>query len=536
MVEGDAGLEDWRRRYLDTLEELDARTRSWTETERVLRQGLSRLTLAADRSHTVLAGQLETLRTLLRSGATGEPLRSLLEEISESILQFDDRVEPPPRVETRFWGRLFGSKAAAAAAAAPGQKERGPLTLARKLLQEMIDELATPPEQRERMLQRVDSIADEIQLLNLGHDLVTLLRPHVGQGRRQTAAAGPAEVTDVLLHLLDRIDVSIELVDRRDAIRSLLTERPGPATLDRAILGIADLVSEIHIRVERQKGEIETFLKQIAERLGEIDSGFQQSVISQREAYEEGVELDKTVNVQVQEIEESVSQAEDLEPLKLALQRRIDVIRTHMQQYRSNEERRIERAEREVDQLNQRLQSVQEESASLRRRLQEERNLALVDTLTGIPNRFAYNERLQLEVARWRRYQSPLVLSIWDIDRFKNVNDEYGHQAGDKALKLIARLFRDHVRETDFVARYGGEEFVVLLPETQMENALVMAELMRKRVESCGFHFHGAPVPITTSCGLSQFQEGDSAEQVFSRADAALYRAKAQGRNRCSVG
>jgi diguanylate cyclase len=179
---------------------------------------------------------------------------------------------------------------------------------------------------------------------------------------------------------------------------------------------------------------------------------------------------------------------------------------------------------------------VQQESDILRRRLQEERNLALVDTLTGISNRLAYNERLQLEVARWRRYQSPLVLSLWDIDRFKNVNDEYGHQAGDKALKLIARLLRDHVRETDFVARYGGEEFVLLLPETQLDNALLVAELMRKRVESCGFHFHGAPVPITISCGLSQFREGDSPEQAFARADAALYRAKAQGRNRCAVG
>ena len=460
MADGEAGPQDWRRRYFDTLEELDARTRSWTETERVLRQGLSRLTLAADRSHAVLAGQLETLRTLLRSGATGETLRSLLEEISESIRQLDDAAEPPPRIETRFWGRLFGRK----------------------------------------------------------------------------PAAGSVVVTDVLLQLLDRIDVPVELADRRDAVRGLLTDEPGPAALDRAILGIAEMVSEMRAGVERQKGEIETFLKQVAERLGEIDSGFQQSMISQREAYEEGLELDKTVNVQVQEIEQSVSQAEDLEPLKLALQRRIDVIRTHMQQYRVNEERRIERAEREVDQLNQRLQSVQQESDILRRRLQEERNLALVDTLTGIPNRLAYNERLQLEVARWRRYQSPLVLSLWDIDRFKNVNDEYGHQAGDKALKLIARLLRDHVRETDFVARYGGEEFVLLLPETQLDNALLVAELMRKRVESCGFHFHGAPVPITISCGLSQFREGDSPEQAFARADAALYRAKAQGRNRCAVG
>jgi hypothetical protein len=174
--------------------------------------------------------------------------------------------------------------------------------VARKLLQDMIDELATPPEQRERMLQRVDSIADEIQLFNLGHDLVTLLRPRVGQAGWESAA-GPAVVTDVLLHLLDRIDVPLELADRRDAVRGLLAEGPGPATLDRAILGIADLVSEMRARVERQKGEIEIFLKQMAERLGEIDSGFQQNMISQREAYEEGLELDKTVNVQVQEIE-----------------------------------------------------------------------------------------------------------------------------------------------------------------------------------------------------------------------------------------
>ena len=117
-------------------------------------------------------------------------------------------------------------------------------------------------------------------------------------------------------------------------------------------------------------------------------------------------------------------------------------------------------------------------------------------------------------------------------DHFKRINDNYGHLAGDKVLKIVADQLRKRLRGQDFIARFGGEEFVVLLPQTSPAVGLKLAETLRAAVEACPFHFKGERVVITTSIGLSAFRSGERGDQVLKRADDALYRAKDQGRNR----
>ena len=165
--------------------------------------------------------------------------------------------------------------------------------------------------------------------------------------------------------------------------------------------------------------------------------------------------------------------------------------------------------------------------------LEEQRARLLRDSLTQLPNREAWDDRLGQEYLRWQRYQRPLALLVGDVDRFKHINDSYGHQAGDKVLRIIARTIAGRVRKTDFVARYGGEEFVFLLPETDEAAALSIAEALRQAVEQCPFHFREERLSITMSFGLSSFREGDSPSSVFERADRALYQAKQSGRNCC---
>ena len=112
----------------------------------------------------------------------------------------------------------------------------------------------------------------------------------------------------------------------------------------------------------------------------------------------------------------------------------------------------------------------------------------------------------------------------------------YGHLAGDKVLKIIATELAKRLRKTDFIARFGGEEFVLLIPGTPLEGAQQLLETLRTAIESCPFHFKGERVTITLSAGVSAFAAGERAEQVFERADQALYRAKRSGRNRIDVG
>ncbi|MEJ2686715.1 MAG: GGDEF domain-containing protein, partial [Gammaproteobacteria bacterium] len=180
-----------------------------------------------------------------------------------------------------------------------------------------------------------------------------------------------------------------------------------------------------------------------------------------------------------------------------------------------------------------RLRKLEEESGELRNRIQRERQLALVDSLTGVPNRMAYEEQVEQEYRRWKQAGDPLTMVLMDIDNFKAVNDTYGHKAGDKVLKTIGQLVADNLGNNEFLARYGGEEFVLLLPGADSAHALKVADELCDSVRNCGFHYRGNGVRITVSCGIAGFRDDDGPDAVFERADRAMYRAKKEGRDRC---
>lgn len=156
-----------------------------------------------------------------------------------------------------------------------------------------------------------------------------------------------------------------------------------------------------------------------------------------------------------------------------------------------------------------------------------------VDFLTGVPNRMAYEERMKEMINIARRHGNIFSLLVMDIDRFKSINDEFGHLAGDAVLQSLAQLVKTTSRASDFLARYGGEEFTYILPETTLDQAANLAEKLRKRIEDYEFVYGNATIPVTISGGLSTvIPSKDTGEAVFKRADAALYKAKTGGRNR----
>jgi diguanylate cyclase (GGDEF)-like protein len=159
--------------------------------------------------------------------------------------------------------------------------------------------------------------------------------------------------------------------------------------------------------------------------------------------------------------------------------------------------------------------------------------LATLDALTGIGNRRVFYTRAESELARYRRKGTPLSLLMIDLDRFKSINDQLGHAAGDDTLRRFVALVGPHLREYDFFARLGGEEFAVLLPDATEEVAVGIAERLRELTEAERLPAPGFPAPTTASIGAAQLLAHErSIDQLMQRADQALYAAKSGGRNR----
>jgi diguanylate cyclase (GGDEF)-like protein len=166
---------------------------------------------------------------------------------------------------------------------------------------------------------------------------------------------------------------------------------------------------------------------------------------------------------------------------------------------------------------------------------QSARERSMKDALTGLFNRYGLQHQLAREIAEARRYGRELCCLMIDIDKFKTVNDTYGHLVGDRVIQQTADVLIQALRKSDALFRYGGEEFLVLLPETGLEGAATLAEKVRWLAERASFGDDQNPFNITLSVGVAELRFGESGHDMIARADLALYQAKEHGRNRVEV-
>jgi len=163
----------------------------------------------------------------------------------------------------------------------------------------------------------------------------------------------------------------------------------------------------------------------------------------------------------------------------------------------------------------------------------EKEFMSVLDGLTGLYNRRQFELGFEQEYNRTRRHPADFSLAILDIDFFKKVNDTYGHQYGDYVLKTVADLMKQSFRKTDLLYRYGGEELVMIMPETNIEGAVIPVQRLRRAVEGYDFEYNGVHAKVTVSIGLTMnYPTLESSEEILKSADEALYKAKSDGRNR----
>ena len=557
-------IQRWKQKYYDSLGELETKEKQWQQIEHLLRQAVSRLTLAADPAYPTLVGKLDDLRKAIRDGHKSLQLQAQLDSIGTDISRLDERRQQQakqlspaevlgqlvdelktPRNANRqvrlTRQKLFDAKASDA----PDTIVADVAALINALLQavqstgkERADTESGEDKQGllKRFWNRDTSQPAKAEQLSPETEFTGVQPPTRSRVEAQESAPATEDFTvaaEVLTQLIERLDLPEDLQNDAENIKQTLQHEPEWYVLSTAVTATAELVAVMRGRLEADKMELEAFLKQLTLRLREIDDGLQGSAQLHKESQQDGVQLNDAVASEMNSIEGALAETHDVGEIKSAVQQRLENMRTHMTAFRATLDKRAESAEQQIIELQQRLNDVEQEGERLRSQLEAAHNKAIRDPLTGAPNRLAYEERINNELNRYERYATPVSLMVWDVDHFKKVNDTYGHQAGDKVLKVITDFMSERIRSVDFIARYGGEEFVVVLPETRDNDAATIAEELRKGIAELNFHYHGSRVEITASCGFTECRTGDTPASIFERADKALYQAKQQGRNRC---
>jgi diguanylate cyclase len=340
-------------------------------------------------------------------------------------------------------------------------------------------------------------------------------------------------IEDTLLGLLDDLTLPERHRPQAEAMRDRLQNGLNWYELLPILDDLATLMLAI---TDSGQHEFEAYLQQLNERLESFQSNLQAASDGHADNRSAAREMDTQIREQVDGLQSSMQEAADLDDLKHVLENHLEGLLGTMDQHQKQRDEREQEVAARLQSLAERVAHMEQEALGYREHLEEQRQKALIDPLTSLPNRAAWSERLEHEIGQWQQHGNTLLLAMLDLDHFKRINDNYGHLAGDKVLKIIASVLRKRLRGTDFIARFGGEEFVLLMPATVPAVGAKLLETLRASIEACPFHFKGERVTITISMGLTAFRSGEHSDLVLKRADQALYRAKNNGRNRIELG
>jgi len=530
-----ASEQELRQKYREVVAQLETQEAHSGQLESVLRLLIGRLCLAGRGRDSRLDEELRKIGSMARNRLEIAQINAALDPLSRAVAGLDqigssDTInmlrtpQPPPATSATGRTPALTERAeksvpdVSASRSAPGIAARGAAPAAGAL------PLSTTQTQR--------ALHPAIQAhLAVPATAVTATTP----AAPLTAEERETRIHCALAQMLDRLSALPELRPAIAALHDRTFEDLSADELAERLERVTNLIGEQRTSLLREKREIEDMLRQIDSRLEAISAFFAFEDQDRSDTRDSSNKLNTLVMSEVNEISSDMTEAASLNELRGRVGNRLEAINTHLSDFRSREEERLTAQVDRTMSLRKRVVELEQESRALQHSLQEEQRAAMIDALTGVANRAAYDDRMTHEFARWQRHGGTITLAAWDVDNFKAINDEFGHTAGDKVLRILGQHLGRSVRGTDFLARYGGEEFVMIMIGLDAEQALKACNKIRTGIQGIAFHFREKPVTVTASCGITSFRMGDLPETAFERADAALYAAKGSGRNRCVV-
>ncbi len=423
------------------------------------------------------------------------------------------------------------------------------LLAAAKRLQQMSDLPRETREELRELLAQVEGPAFSVlhylpylnQLLELYQRSLSLRATAEFSARPMTKNVGAeangtphpyANLKEELVNLLSFIDLSGSAAVGLQNVRQQLLD---DLSEEQFVLSCVQVVRLIVQGINEERQSAQAFLQNLNDVLSSISSCVARTLKNSDKTQQAHNKLDSQIDAGILSLTQSTKTATSLNQLTSEIGTHIGVIVATLGQKKALVQSSHDSLTDELQLARTRIVELEQETESYKEKLTEQKFKSLQDSLTRLPNRAAFEERLELEFNRWQRYGTPLAIAIADIDLFKKINDTYGHIAGDKTLQVIASMLKKSLRGTDFVARYGGEEFVMVFPQTEIDAILEPLEKARKRIQSIPFKFKNNDIAITISIGAAAFSGEDTISSVFERADKALYSAKKQGRNKVVI-
>jgi diguanylate cyclase len=562
---------DWKDKYQATVKELDAKEGEWQALEEILRKAIGRLSIAGRGIDSALDQQLKDIQQFSRK-KQDQKLLEALEKLANIVASLDDD-QPIP-----------GAAAPAANSFEPSsillemlqdiqldQKQRTEL---KKVCTDLLQLIAKGTDQRsiEPLIAQLSKIINNnliaatkptdivqtflfqlVSLLELNDDhqqtigqqfdlkgeltqielqnLADIINSQLSNTIEFEGTEAGVSIDAIICSLLERLAIvqgaSAEIDKIQAKIEKGISNEEWPDTL-------SDIVNSVSLALQKlsdEKSELEGLILTVTEQLGEITDVITKDFEQQTSGRSDTLSLQALVQSGIATIKENVNAVQDITQLKAVVGNNIDSIRDGVESFVLRANQRHDATETRNETLSNKISQMEQETQKLQQKLAQNRKKLLYDTLTGVRSRLAYNEQITQELARWERYGTPFSYAILDIDHFKQVNDKYGHSAGDKALRLIAQLMQKQIRKSDTLFRIGGEEFVLLLTNTSAAQAEPLITKLRKGVADSGFHFKQKKVVLTLSAGITESTAEDNIQSMYERADAALYRAKDAGRN-----
>jgi len=332
-------------------------------------------------------------------------------------------------------------------------------------------------------------------------------------------------ISDELQQVILNLDVGTAYIKKLELIRRTISNEKDPLSLPQHCLQIITIIID-STREERRSSR--HFLYTLNDSLTQFYLNFAKNIKRAESAYEDQEKCVKSIQKQSALLKKATENSTDMITLQKHVFSYVENVENMIQ---DREMLKEQQARHQFQGMARQIKELQNETNNYQKTLKQQSKQLHIDFLTKIPNRAAWSERLQVEFTRYQRYQHPLNIAIIDIDKFKVINDTFGHLAGDKVLNVIAQTLQKSIRNTDFIARFGGEEFAVLFPEISNKQAQITLNKLCATIKKIPFKFKKQSISITISVGCTSFSKDDDLDSSFERADQALYHAKNNGRD-----